>query len=101
MPYVTQVLGADGGPVVAASDCMKTVPDLIARWVPQPYIVLGTDGFGRSDTREALRAHFEIDAAEHRRGRPRRARPARRLRPAAAAASRSATSASTRTARTR
>jgi len=41
----------------------KTLPDLIAPWAPQPYIVLGTDGFGRSDTRDALRAHFEIDPA--------------------------------------
>jgi pyruvate dehydrogenase E1 component len=38
------------------------VPDQIARWVPQPYIPLGTDGFGRSDNRSALRRHFEIDA---------------------------------------
>jgi pyruvate dehydrogenase E1 component len=41
---------------------MKTVPDLIRPWVNQRYIVLGTDGFGRSDTREALRRFFEVDA---------------------------------------
>jgi pyruvate dehydrogenase E1 component len=61
VPYVAQVLGPDGGPVVVASDWMTSLPDLVAPWVPKPYIVLGTDGFGRSDTREALRAHFEID----------------------------------------
>ena len=61
IPYVAQVLGADGGPIVVSSDWMKTLPDLVAPWLPKPFIVLGTDGFGRSDTREALRAHFEID----------------------------------------
>ena len=40
------------------------MPDQIARWVPQPFVPLGTDGFGRSDTRDALRRHFEVDA-EH------------------------------------
>jgi pyruvate dehydrogenase E1 component len=62
VPYVAQVLGPDGGPVVVATDWIKTLPDLVAPWVAGPYLVLGTDGFGRSDTREALRAHFEIDA---------------------------------------
>ena len=61
MPYVSQVLGADGGPVVIATDWMKAVPDLVGRWVPRDYVSLGTDGFGRSDTRETLRAFFEID----------------------------------------
>ncbi|MCJ7710459.1 MAG: pyruvate dehydrogenase (acetyl-transferring), homodimeric type, partial [Chloroflexi bacterium] len=61
-PYVAQVLGPDGGPVIVATDWVKTLPDMVAPWVPAPYLVLGTDGFGRSDTREALRAHFEIDA---------------------------------------
>ena len=61
MPYVSQVLGPDGGPIVVATDWVRTLPDLVAPWVPDPYIVLGTDGFGRSDTRENLRAHFEID----------------------------------------
>jgi pyruvate dehydrogenase E1 component len=41
---------------------MKAVPDMIDRWVPGTFEVLGTDGFGRSDTREALRRHFEVDA---------------------------------------
>ncbi len=63
-PYVTRCLGAVDAPVVAATDAMKAVPDLIARWVPQEFISLGTDGFGLSDTREALRRHFEVDA-EH------------------------------------
>ncbi len=61
VPYVGQVLGQDGGPIVVATDWVRTLPDLVAPWVPDPYIVLGTDGFGRSDTRENLRAHFEID----------------------------------------
>ncbi len=52
------------GPVVAVSDFMKLGPDQIARWIHQPFVSLGTDGFGRSDTREALRRHFEVDA-EH------------------------------------
>ncbi len=42
---------------------MKMVPDQIARFAPQPFVALGTDGFGFSDTREALRRHFEVDAA--------------------------------------
>ncbi|MDP2350035.1 MAG: pyruvate dehydrogenase (acetyl-transferring), homodimeric type, partial [Chloroflexota bacterium] len=62
VPYVAQVLGPDGGPIVVATDWMKTLPDMVAPWVSAPYLVLGTDGFGRSDTREALRDHFEIDA---------------------------------------
>jgi pyruvate dehydrogenase E1 component len=63
VPYVSQVLGPDGGPIVAATDWMKTLPDLVSRWLPRDYIALGTDGFGRSDTRENLRALFEIDPA--------------------------------------
>ncbi|HEY7937346.1 MAG TPA: pyruvate dehydrogenase (acetyl-transferring), homodimeric type [Candidatus Limnocylindrales bacterium] len=61
VPYVSQVLPADGGPVVIATDWLKAVPDLVARWLPQDYVSLGTEGFGRSDTRENLRALFEID----------------------------------------
>ena len=60
-PYVTGLLESAEGPVVAVSDSLKLVHDQIARWIPQPYIPLGTDGWGRSDTREALRRHFEID----------------------------------------
>ena len=63
-PYVTKVLEGADGPVIAVTDSMKAVPDQVARWVPQPFVPLGTDGFGRSDTREALRRFFEVDA-EH------------------------------------
>ncbi len=62
VPYVTRVLGGARGPVVAVSDFMKAVPDQIARWVPQGLLPLGTDGFGRSATREELRRFFGIDA---------------------------------------
>jgi pyruvate dehydrogenase E1 component len=61
VPYVAQVLGPEGGPIVAATDWMKAVPDMVARWLPDAYVALGTDGFGRSDTREALRAFFQVD----------------------------------------
>ena len=59
--YVSECLGARGGPVIAATDYIRTLADQIRQWVPTPYRVLGTDGFGRSDTREALRRFFEID----------------------------------------
>ena len=62
-PYVTEVLAESSGPVVAVSDWVRAVPDSVARFVPQPYVVLGTDGYGFSDVRSALRRHFEIDAA--------------------------------------
>jgi pyruvate dehydrogenase E1 component len=61
VPYVAQVLPADGRPIIAASDWMKAWPDMVARWLPEYYLSLGTDGFGRSDTRDALRSLFEID----------------------------------------
>mgnify|MGYP001029967560 CR=1 FL=1 len=61
-PLVTRLLIGGEGPVVAISDYMKLVPGQIARWVPRPFHVLGTDGFGRSDTRVALRRFFEVDA---------------------------------------
>ena len=64
VPYVARALEAAEGPVIAASDWVQAVPDLISRFVRAPYVVLGTDGFGRSDTRENLRRHFEVDA-EH------------------------------------
>ena len=64
VPYVTKVLAEDEGPVVAVGDWVKALPQGVAPWIPAPFHVLGTDGFGRSDTREALRRHFEIDA-EH------------------------------------
>jgi pyruvate dehydrogenase E1 component len=62
VPYVTRVLEPAPGPVIATSDYLKSVPDLVARWVPRPFTSLGTDGFGRSDTRESLRRFFEVDA---------------------------------------
>jgi pyruvate dehydrogenase E1 component len=64
IPYVAQCLGPTEGPIVAATDYMKALPDMVAPWIDRPYTVLGTDGFGRSDTREALREHFEVNA-EH------------------------------------
>ncbi len=60
-PYVTQALTGTTGPVVAVSDWMRAVPDQISRWVPGDWTSLGTDGFGRSDTRASLRRHFHID----------------------------------------
>jgi pyruvate dehydrogenase E1 component len=62
-PRVTELLSDAQGPVVAVTDFMKAVPDQVARWVPRRYTSLGTDGYGRSDTREQLRRHFEVDAA--------------------------------------
>jgi len=60
--WVETCLDGTGGPVIAASDYVRAVPDLIRGLVKSPYTVLGTDGFGRSDTRAALRAFFEVDA---------------------------------------
>ncbi|RQW85073.1 pyruvate dehydrogenase (acetyl-transferring), homodimeric type [Micromonospora globispora] len=62
VPYVARKLADAEGPKVAVSDWMRAVPDLIARWVPGDYTSLGTDGFGMSDTRHALRRHFHVDA---------------------------------------
>ncbi|MEM5385465.1 alpha-ketoglutarate dehydrogenase [Paraburkholderia phymatum] len=61
MPYVTSALAASRGPVIAATDYVRAVPELIRAYVPRRYVTLGTDGFGRSDTRAALRAFFEVD----------------------------------------
>ncbi|MCT2584144.1 pyruvate dehydrogenase (acetyl-transferring), homodimeric type [Actinophytocola gossypii] len=61
-PYVTRVLSEGAGPVVAATDWMRAVPDLIRPWVPTDMLTLGTDGFGFSDTRPAARRHFLVDA---------------------------------------
>ncbi|MCD6040967.1 MAG: aceE [Burkholderiales bacterium] len=60
--WVEECLENAEGPVIAASDYVRAVPDLIRPFIRQPYTVLGTDGFGRSDTRAALRAFFEVDA---------------------------------------
>ncbi|HEY1996978.1 alpha-ketoglutarate dehydrogenase [Paraburkholderia sp.] len=62
-PYVTTALAASKGPVIAATDYVRAVPELIRAYVPRRYVTLGTDGFGRSDTREALREFFEVDRA--------------------------------------
>jgi pyruvate dehydrogenase E1 component len=61
-PYVTQVLKDTPGPFVAASDYMKVLPESIAQWIPGRLVSLGTDGFGRSESRAALRDFFEVDA---------------------------------------
>ena len=62
MPYVTQCLGNAEGVLVAASDYVKVLPDGIDRWLPRRLTALGTDGFGRSEGRSALREFFEVDA---------------------------------------
>jgi len=62
-PYVLQALGDAKGPIIAASDYMKVMPDGLSPWLGQRLVTLGTDGFGRSDNREHLRRHFEVDAA--------------------------------------
>jgi pyruvate dehydrogenase E1 component len=61
-PYVTELLRDSEGPIVAVTDFMKSVSDQISRFAPQPFASLGTDGYGFSDTRVALRRHFEVDA---------------------------------------
>ncbi len=61
-PYLLTALGEAKGPIVAASDYMKTLPDQLAPWLGMRLVTLGTDGFGRSDNREHLRRHFEINA---------------------------------------
>ena len=59
--WVVQCLEATKGPVIATTDYMRSVPDLIRTWVPRRYVTLGTDGYGRSDTRKALRDFYEVD----------------------------------------
>jgi pyruvate dehydrogenase E1 component len=61
VPYVTQRLQGRPGPVIAVSDWMRAVQDQIREWVPQEFVSLGTDGWGMSDTRGALRRHFLVD----------------------------------------
>ena len=61
-PFVSQCLGNAQGPIVAASDYLKVLPDSVCRWMPRKILALGTDGFGRSDGRDALRDFFEVDA---------------------------------------
>ncbi len=62
VPYLTQILAPTEGPIVAVSDYVKMLPDALQRWMPRPMISLGTEGFGRSETRKALRDFFEVDA---------------------------------------
>jgi pyruvate dehydrogenase E1 component len=62
VPYVTQALAKRSGPVISTTDYMKVYSDQIREFVPDSFRVLGTDGFGRSDSRENLRHHFEVDA---------------------------------------
>ena len=62
VPYVRQCLAEAPGVFVAASDYLKALPDSVARWFPKAFFSLGTDGFGRSDSRAALRDFFEVDA---------------------------------------
>ena len=62
--YLEETLNGLDGPFVAVTDYIVFVPDQIRQWIPGRYTTLGTDGFGRSDTRTALRRHFEVDA-EH------------------------------------
>jgi pyruvate dehydrogenase E1 component len=59
--WVEDCLAGTKGPVIAATDYMRALPDMIRPWVPRRYVTLGTDGFGRSDTRAALRRFFEVD----------------------------------------
>ncbi|GEL25173.1 pyruvate dehydrogenase E1 component [Pseudonocardia sulfidoxydans NBRC 16205] len=62
VPYLRTALEGSDAPVVAVSDWMRAVPDLVRQWVPAPFTTLGTDGFGLSDTRPAARRHFAVDA---------------------------------------
>ena len=62
LPYVTRCIANSPGVCVAASDYVKALPDTISRWLHRPVVCLGTDGFGRSDSRPALRDFFEVDA---------------------------------------
>ena len=62
IPYISQCLADSQGVLVAASDYLKALPNLISRWTPRRLASLGTDGFGRSESREALRDFFEVDA---------------------------------------
>ncbi len=62
VPYLLSQLGGARGPIIAASDYLRAVPHQVAPWLPGRLTALGTDGFGRSDSRPALRRHFEVDA---------------------------------------
>jgi len=62
-PWIVEALEGVEGPFIAATDYMKLLPDMVAPWINGRLVALGTDGFGMSDTRQALRRHFEVDAA--------------------------------------
>jgi len=61
-PYIVEALAAARGPIIAATDYLKAIPDQVAPWLAGRLVALGTDGFGRSDNREHLRTHFEVNA---------------------------------------
>ena len=65
VPFIARQIGAGNGPIVAATDYVRAVPESVRAFLPEGrrYLTLGTDGFGRSDTRAALRAFFGVDAA--------------------------------------
>jgi len=62
LPWIAKEFAGVEGPFVAATDCIKSLPEMVARWVPGRFVPLGTDGFGMSDTRPALRRYFGVDA---------------------------------------
>ena len=62
VPYVTKLLKSEKGPIIAATDYMRSFADQVRAFIPQRYVTLGTDGYGRSDTRKQLRHFFEVDA---------------------------------------
>src|SRR6202043_1307868 len=62
VPYVSQCLSDAPGVLVAATDYLKALPNMVSKWLPRRLAALGTDGFGRSDGREALRNFFEVDS---------------------------------------
>ena len=66
VPYVTQCLADEPGVLVAASDYLKALPNLVTQWMPRRFATLGTDGFGRSEGRTSLRDFFEVDAGSSR-----------------------------------
>jgi pyruvate dehydrogenase E1 component len=61
-PYIVSALSKTKGPIIAATDYMKAVADQLSPWLTTRLVALGTDGFGRSDNREQLRRHFEVNA---------------------------------------
>ena len=62
VPYITKQLGPEPHATIATSDYVKTLPDSVSKWIPGPLVSLGTDGFGRSESRESLRDFFEVDS---------------------------------------